>query len=741
MCVRLIALALLVPMLFEPVFRFVSAPITRRPLAILIDTSGSMSVPDVPNGPSRIQSVWQTLSPELPKLNEHFVPRFYSFSTGCTELKSPDALASITADGKSTDFVTAVNKAAADISGDKDAAIILFSDGNDNVSPNVTDLLHESQKKIHTITVGSPLAQPANLINVAVASVQAPPDADVGHEVKLKATIQSTALANHVVEVNFAETDADGKPTAAPTSQRLVLQPTADGQTVDLTYVPHSAGVHRLAIWIDPIPGERNTADNRQDVQILAVESRIKLLIIEGAARPEYQDLRRLFIRDANVEFASLLRIQRDRFSAEGTVDGKTFTAMPATADEWKQFDVILVGDLDASFLSPAEQAQIEQRVSDGAGLVMISGEKNFGAGGYQGSPIEKALPVYTGGLVMPLDKDEFVPLLTPEGAAHPILENLTDWFPRAGKPAAQTLSALKGNVVVQGPKAGAQILMVHPGVAGPDGKEQIVLAVQQYGKGRSAAFTAFATDVWYRQFRAQGQDNVYNRFWGQLVRWLAGQDVRNREKGAGVDALLNKLVYQFGEGVKLRAIVRDEHGDTTQFAQVSATLTGAKLAAPLTQAIAATEGRGGAYELMLPPPGSSGLAPGDYTLDITATKDNATLGKQSLKFSVVPPEDEMLKIAANPAQMEQIATDSGGYHRLLAEFPELVETLIQTDPAAAAQSVQRTVPLSNTIRMIMEATGHTAPWPAHSDLPVEGLLVITLLAGEWILRRKWQLP
>jgi hypothetical protein len=73
--------------------------------------------------------------------------------------------------------------------------------------------------------------------------------------------------------------------------------------------------------------------------------------------------------------------------------------------------------------------------------------------------------------------------------------------------------------------------------------------------------------------------------------------------------------------------------------------------------------------------------------------------------------------------------------------LPELVDTLIQTDPAAAVQSVQRTVPLSNTLRLLLRAVGHDVPWPAHSDLPMQGMLVIIVLSIEWILRRKWQLP
>jgi uncharacterized membrane protein/methylmalonyl-CoA mutase cobalamin-binding subunit len=742
--VRVMSLALLVPMLFEPVLRFVDQPAApQRPLIFLVDTSGSMSVPDVPNGPSRIQSVWQTIAPLLPKIRGHFVPRFYSFSTNAKELKRAEDLANISADGKATDFVTAVNKAAADSATQKDAGIILISDGNDNVSPGLVDLLRQTGRKIDTVTVGSELAEPANFINVAVDSVAAPRDASVGHEAKLTATIKNTALANHVVDVNLAEIDESGKPTGTVTTRRLVLQASTDGQKVDLPYTPRVAGVRKLAVWIDPIPGERTLADNRQEIQLLAIESRLRLLYIEGALRPEYTYLNRMLGHDADIELATLLRLQRDRFAAAGTVDNQPFTAMPAAADDWKQFDVILIGDLDASFLDAPEQAMILQRVNDGAGLLMIGGQKNFGAGGYKGSAIEEALPVFVGDISAPQDKDEFVPQLTAEGAANPIMDQLTDFFPPPGpttRPAAKILAPLKGNVVVAGEKSGAQILLTHPGKTGPDGKEEIVLAVQQYGRGRSAAFTADTTNVWYRQFRDQGQDSAYNRFWGQLIRWLAGQDARNRQKGAGLEALLDKSTYLFGESAKVRAIVRDEHGDTTQFASVTATLKGDQLAKPIDAPLTIAADRAGEYELILPPTGEPGLKPGDYTVDVSASKDGKPLGSQTLKFTVIPPDDEMTKIAANPQLMEQIAAETGGFQRPLAELGELLDTLIATDPAAKTDAMQRTVPLANTVRALMVWAGRDVPWPANSDLPMEGALVIGLLTGEWILRRKWQL-
>jgi hypothetical protein len=40
-----------------------------------------------------------------------------------------------------------------------------------------------------------------------------------------------------------------------------------------------------------------------------------------------------------------------------------------------------------------------------------------------------------------------------------------------------------------------------------------------------------------------------------------------------------------------------------------------------------------------------------------------------------------------------------------------------------------------------MALTGNVPHWDKKYDLPMQGMLVIALLAGEWILRRRWQLP
>ncbi|MDB5174662.1 MAG: hypothetical protein JWN51_3435, partial [Phycisphaerales bacterium] len=732
LALRVVALALLVPMLFEPVLRYVSHRNPERPILFLVDTSGSMSFPDVQNGPTRIQSVWQTLSPELDRIKTHFVPRYYTFATGFQELKNADELSKVAADGKSTDITLGINKTVGSVARD-DAAIVLITDGIDNTSPDVAEAVRNSRYPIHTLRVGSEQTASANLVNIAVADVEASEDFVVNHESMVKATIKSTALPNRVVDVKMAEVDDKGKSVGTLVTQKLILQPAPDGQPVSMPYKPATVGVHRVAVWVDPVPGERSVVDNRQEFQGLAIDPRMKVLYIEGRARPEYRELTRTLSRDPNIEVATLLRVQKDRFSASGTADGAPFKGMPQSLEEWKKFDVIILGDLDASFLPKAKQEAIEQTVLNGGALLMIGGQNSLGPGGYRGTPIEKALPVSVGPVNSPQEKSEFVPRLTAEGATHPAMEGLPDFFGTEDKPGTKQLPKLRGNVVVSGAKGGAQVLLIHRDRPGPDGKPQIVLAVQRYGKGRSAAFTADTTYLWTLQMYAMGQDSPYNRLWGQLVRWLAGADVRNRQKGAGLEALLNKSVYQLGESVRLRALVRDEHGDATRYAQVTVNLTKAGGKDTQTFSLNPVESHAGMYDLIIPHPGQ-----GEWTADLSATKDNKPLGKQSLKFTVIPPADEMLKLAANPRLLASTADVTHGTHRDLAGLPQLLDELIRADKTPTDR--ETSVNLSNYLRAALTFTGHQPSWQKHTDLPMQAAFVVLILAAEWTLRRRWQL-
>lgn len=731
MGLRLIAIALLVPMLFEPVIRFVSRPKPQRPLLVLIDTSGSMSVPDVQNGPTRLESVVRMLLPKTGLLADHFVPTYFRFDATTRKLDSTAALPALVADGPATDLVGAVATALASTDRE-DASVLLISDGIDNVSPNVLSAIRASRRPVHTVAVGSENAAPTSLINVAIRDVSIPDELSVGTQTLVKATIESSALNDRVIDVKLAEIDESGRPIAMEISRKLVLQ-SGRPQTVELPFTPTRTGRQRLAVWVDPVPGERSLADNRQEVQALALQSRIKVLYIEGRVRPEYRELSRALARDAGIELATLLRLQEDRFAATGTVNGVPLETMPRTSEQWRQFDVIIIGDLDASFLPPAQQAHLEQAVSDGAGLLMIGGQSSLGPGGYGGTLLERVLPVNVGTRNAPQETTPFVPRLTPIGLAHPVMQGLEQWFAADNRPPHRQLAALRGNVVVSSAKSGAEVLLIHPDRPGPDGQPQIILALQRYGSGRSAVFTADTTYLWYLPLRGLGQDSPYNRFWGQIIRWLASAEVRLRDSGPGLDALLTKSTYDLGEPIRLRALVRDERGDVTRFAQVNVSLSQPGVE-PRSLSLEPVEARTGLYSVQI-----DDLPEGSWSALLVASKEGRELGRQTVNFTVLSSSDEMLRLAANHRLLADIAEQTRGLHRPLTELPALIDDLIRLQ-GDDARTVQRTVPLANAIRTALALTGRYPDWPGYLDLPLQGLLALLVLCIEWILRRRWQL-
>ena len=80
-------------------------------------------------------------------------------------------------------------------------------------------------------------------------------------------------------------------------------------------------------------------------------------------------------------------------------VNPKTVGQLPQNKDELtvylSNFDCLIVGDVPAERFTPTQQEVIRSNTYDqGCGLVFVGGPDSYGAGGYQKTPIEAALPV-----------------------------------------------------------------------------------------------------------------------------------------------------------------------------------------------------------------------------------------------------------------------------------------------------------------------------------------------------------
>ncbi len=736
MLLRFVAVIALLLTLFKPAIS-VTTPAgedeSKPILPILVDRSGSMSTSDMPNMPSRYARTLQMLAGQQQRLEKHFNVKVYHFAEKTNAVDAIRNLGDLSPTGggtKNTDIAAAINTAASNAARARTPGILLISDGIHNTGGNVTDAATEATP-IYAIGVGSEEEIVAGRRNIQIASAQAPMTVIKNNVATISAEVNITGFASIPAEIRLVEEGID-----QPVASRPVWTD-KDSATVkfNMKWTPGDnpsardesggapfADIRKLYLKIPQNPAENVHKDNSTELHVLVTRPRIRILYIEGSMRPEYKFLRRLLDSDPNVQFASLVRISGNRFWSQGSIEGKKFTQLPSTDKEFGMLDVLIIGDLDAGFLTTEQKSRIRQFVSDGGGLLMLGGHNSFGPGGYDGTPVETALPVIMGGRNQPQEKTPFVPKLTAAGQAHPIFEGMKKFFggpdTRGKESDLPELPPLNGCVTVVDKKQGASVLAVHPGAENQNGP-LIVLAVQRFGSGRSAAFTPDTTWKWRLPMQPLGAESPYRLFWSQMVRWLAHADTKSRRGASAAVLRLDRTYVRVGENVKILAAVRNKQGKPTESSNVSCTITPLDKNSDIEpRQLPLTQEGGGLFGEDFEP-----QQQGEYKVILTAANEaGEELGRDEITLTVAPHHTEMEQLARNTELLRKIAGQSKGSFMELAALPDLINRLIRTKAQSSGEDADKVVdyPLYNfTLLFIVFAVALTA---------------------EWLLRRNWQL-
>ena len=717
MALRVLAILALLLVLFKPAISIPPSADAHKPaLTILLDRSASMDTIDNADMPSRYGQAVDALRAQQGRLEEHFRVGWLHFAADTRQTDGPDELAELTLtgeDGKTTDIAGAIHHAAGAYSVDESAAVILISDGLHNAPGDPAAAAGESLTPVHVIGIGSTSEGAARRRNVALISVDAPLEAAKDDVTKLTAHVRLTGWANlsaRVVLRTEGKEIASQQVSAEGNSQELPVQLnwTASGEAP-----ADGPDIRKLTIAIEPNPAEATADDNTAEVHVLVTRPAIRVLYIEGA-RPEYKFLRRALASDPNIKLISLARYAQGRLLSQGSIDGRRLTDLPRKAEDFGFFDVIILGDLDRTFLTNEQMDLISRFVNDGKALLMLGGRNSFGPGGYGGTAIEAALPVLCGGRSQPQETTPFVPQLTADGGASPIFAGITKYFGSPAGDAAEPVPELLGCVTVLRAKPAATVLAIHPTRRNASGP-LVVLATHQYGSGRAAAFTADTTWKWYLRTRAMGVESPHHRFWGQLVRYLAGVDSDAKRSGASVLARIDRHYLRQGEELKITAQVKGDDGRAAENANVSAELKSSPTAEPVR--IPLSPVGGGMYEAAHKPADAGACA-----LTVSAT-DSAgkPLGADELPLTVAKRAKETDRLARDAASLKAIAAAAKGRYAELAELPEVIDQVI-------ARQAGRIMP---------------APKPTEYDLhnfPILFFVFVGLLTAEWLIRRNWQL-
>jgi len=685
-------------------------------LPVLLDRSGSMETLDRRDLPSRYRRAVTALSAQRERLRAHFRPSYYHFASAPQAVADVGELAALDPSGPgtdTTDIAKAVRRAVAGYVAADLAGVVLISDGLHNAESDVRAAAVESPAPIAAVGVGSDREAAVGRRNVRLLSVSAPLEAVRHNVAEVSARVRLTGWANIPAKVVLTESGREVD------SRQLLPETAAAEMPVTLKWTPGDpaatrtgADVRALKVAVEPNPAEAAADDNAAELHVLVTSPSVRVLYVEGTMRSEYKFLQRVLKTDPNLKFMSLIRMSRNRFLCQGGIAGRKLAGLPRTEEDFALFDVLILGDLDRTFWSTRQMERIRQFVHQGKALLMIGGRNSFGPGGYEGTPVEAALPVRVGGRTRQPETTHFVPRLTAAGMASPVFEGLEAFFHTPSGKASRPLPELKGCVTVPGARPGANVLAIHPtrrNRAGP----LIVLAVHQYGKGRAAAFTADTTWQWHLKMKPTGGEGPYDRFWGQLVRYLAGVEKKKLQEHASVVARLDGGYVRQGQAMRVAALAKDAEGRPATEATVTAELAPAGGGKPVKVTLERT-GDGGLYEATHRPAGS-----GRFRVTVRAVDAaGGELGADALPLVVAPRSREMDRLARDTETLKAVGR---GRYWELAALPEVVDELIRRKRAV--------LPPAPPVRRV--GLYHFA---------LLFLIFVGLLTAEWLLRRSWQL-
>ncbi|MFW6162183.1 MAG: glutamine amidotransferase [Planctomycetota bacterium] len=697
---RLGALAVIVYLLVQPSVLLKKTEEVQPHVAVLVDTSGSMSSVDVGRSRTRLDEALEALdrSGIVEAMSEKSRLSVYEFSTGLSKIQREKLDELSEAAGAGTSIGLALAQLRDEFKGEDLAAAVLLSDGRDNTGINPEDAARDLAAPVFAVGFGR--AKPEEVKekekDLAIVDLDHDKRVVVGHTTDVKVTVAMKGFDARTVPVELL---LDGEVVR---SSAVALSPNRPQRYVTMEISPPAPGQYVFSVRVPPEQGEGNTANNEKPVPIFVADPVARVLYVEARPRWEFKFVSRVLQAYKNIEHTSVVRLAPDKQIIQGTRPAEARRIARMTPAQLRRLKAIIIGDVPRNFFTTEQLRTIAALVDQGMAVMLLAGPESFGAKGFADTPLAGVLPCELHRRVAYVEKRVRVHL-TPEGKAHPAFQGVDhDWTK------APELISLVGVGAV---KPGATVLMeTHTRPAEP------VVIAHRYGRGKACVVLTDSTWRW-KLGMAEGtiETDLQAIFWRQLIQWLMPEPQEEKEKRA-VQLVADKLSYELNEQVNLTVTAVDAEGNTARDAKVTCTIE-----APDGKVIErqATFGK-------IPGAGADAEGftasftthvSGRYKVVATAQADGQDLGRDQVAFVVGDTSIEMTETDPDRELLEAVARRSGGEY---------------FEPENASQIPDR-IPIETRTNTWTETREVWNRWEVF-------LIFLGLVSAEWVVRRSRQL-
>ncbi len=681
------AVALVLLLLWQPAISIQSLRAQQNVVSIVVDTSGSMSLAE--DGQTRFEKARALLNAGLVKqLEEKFRVRVYGFSGNLERLRD---LEGASPDGNATRIGESVSSLLAESSAVPLGAVVLLSDGADNSGMFDRRLMAEirqSRVPVHTVGIGrTAIPEDTEIADVNVAA-RALPNSRVNAQV----TIRHAGAKQQTSRLSVRS----GSRVAA--SKTITLR---RGETVQTEWVDFSAGdpgVHNLTFLLDAVEDEQILGNNSVSRVLDVPRARRGVLYVEGEPRWEYKFIRRANEADASVRLVSMLRTTPNKFYRQGVDDADELAkGFPDKPEDLFAYDALMIGSIEAAVFSPAQQEAIKEFVNRRGGtLLLLGGKRGLADGGWGVSKVAEVLPVELAGPA----PETFV---REKAAVELTVQGQDSLICRFDEDPAKN-QKLWGELpeVANYQRVGEMKPAAVPLLNFKIGQQSFpLLVVQNYGRGKSMILATGGT--WRWKMGLPHDDTRQVTFWQQLLRSL----VANTPGPLVISS--DRTLYADNPQVKLRAEVRTKEYTPANNATVTAVVT-PESGDPFTVELHPAPEEPSVYESEF-----TAARPGTYRAEVNANVGDQTLGSDVFHFRREDGVAEAFHPEQNRELLTRLADQTGGRYWT-------------PDDVAGLPAEIRFSEAGITAREMMDL------W----DMPFLFLLLLSLRAAEWLLRRRW---
>ncbi len=674
---RLSAILILFLLLLRPQRRE-ELPVEKRETIIIagIDTSFSMEQTDAGNR-KRIDAATRLIQDaKLDDPHFRFLPMIFDEDARPV---SPAKLPTLVAEGTDSRFHTSVMAMLQQATHDKaDQSLILFTDGHDFELASATRTALAARAQNVTIHA-VPFGAAGMVRDVAVRMAGYQPYCYLKQKSKISAIARLSGCENQFLTVQLLRNGKVADSKSIPTRNEVEVP-------LEFVVTEAEAGQVEYEVRVAPAIRETELTNNSTITYLNVLDDKLRVLLVEGSPYWDTTFLQRTLMRNDKMDLDALIQIEprkvrRIRKSTEsGTLEP------PESRADFEAYDVVLLGAKCAEVLSDKAQAALVDYVREAGGVVIFA----RGPSGLDASAAAVLEPVVWSEAV----PSEGELTTTREGRGNSPLGLLA-----AFSQDARRLPALTNAYSFQEKRELAAVLAETKQAGSEKGTPALIH--RPIGRGQVLALAAGDLWRWSMMSDVAAREAVFDRLWDQIIVWmLAGSDrvpgsqTRLRTSTANLplgEAIHFRLQLKKGAKAATPPVIEVRSGDETERVTME------------------SSGEATQFEVSHVP-----RRAGRHEAKVTLP-DGQT---QTARFMVYQENRERTEVAADRAYLKKLCDAAGGQVIEPEQFVKFIDTL-----KASLQPGERRYK-------------ETPLW----DQPWLLSLIVTLLAAEWYLRRRWGL-